>query len=79
MEPPALDLGRLTPAERAVAYFAIDGLSNAEIAERRGTRVRTVEKQLSSINRKLDGARPAAAHPPRRNPVSSPQKGNRGS
>jgi DNA-binding CsgD family transcriptional regulator len=94
VEPGELDLGRLTPAERAVARLVIEGLSNAEIARRRGTLVRTVEKQLYSINRKLGltsrgdllaagtgggPVRPAPPHPPSRNRVSSPQKGNRGS
>lgn len=84
------DLRRLTPAERAVARLVIEGLSNAEIAERRGTLVRTVERQLFSINRKLGltsrgdllsagPAGPEAPHPPSRNSVSSPQNGRPGS
>jgi len=48
-----LDLSRLTAAERDIASLVIEGLSNAEIARRRGTLVRTVEKHLSNINRKL--------------------------
>jgi DNA-binding NarL/FixJ family response regulator len=43
----------LTSAEAAVAELAIAGLSNAQIAERRGTSVRTVANQMASILRKL--------------------------
>jgi len=42
----------LTRAEREVAALAIDGLTNAEIAKRRKTSVRTVASQLSVIFRK---------------------------
>ncbi|MCA9613033.1 MAG: helix-turn-helix transcriptional regulator [Sandaracinus sp.] len=44
---------QLTEAEWEVARLAADGLSNAAIADRRGTTVRTVSKQLDSAYRKL--------------------------
>lgn len=43
----------LTDAEHEVARDAIDGLSNAEIARRRGRSARTIANQLASIYRKL--------------------------
>lgn len=43
----------LSPAERAVALALLEGHSNAEIAEARGTSVRTVANQLASLFRKL--------------------------
>lgn len=43
----------MTAAERAVARAAMDGLTNAEIARRRGTSPRTVANQLFSVFRKL--------------------------
>jgi DNA-binding CsgD family transcriptional regulator len=43
----------LTAAERAVATLAGAGLSNAQIARRRGCGVDTVSKQVSSVYRKL--------------------------
>ncbi|MBI5070143.1 MAG: helix-turn-helix transcriptional regulator [Deltaproteobacteria bacterium] len=43
----------LTAAERTVAGLAGAGVSNAEIARRRGCGVHTVSKQLSSVYRKL--------------------------
>lgn len=46
--------GLLTAAEAEVAHDAVGGLSNAEIATRRGTSTRTVANQLASIYRKLD-------------------------
>lgn len=49
----ALDLSKLTPAERAVAEAMIDGKSNAEIAKLRGRSVRTIANQIASIFRKL--------------------------
>lgn len=42
----------LTKAERAVAELLQLGFSNAEVAQRRGVSVRTVETQVSSIYRK---------------------------
>jgi DNA-binding CsgD family transcriptional regulator len=48
-EPPA----GLTAAEGAVAALAAEGLSNAEIARRRGTALRTVANQMASIFAKL--------------------------
>jgi len=47
-------LASLTPNELHVALLAVAGLSNAEIAARRGTAVRTVCNQLASIFQKLD-------------------------
>jgi DNA-binding NarL/FixJ family response regulator len=43
----------LTEAEWAVVQLAGTGLTNAAIAERRGTTARTVSKQLDSAYRKL--------------------------
>lgn len=43
----------LTGAERAVAVLAMQGASNAEIAERRGSSERTVANQLRSVFTKL--------------------------
>ena len=43
----------LTQAETEVARAAVDGLSNREIAEQRGTAARTVAVQLRSIYRKI--------------------------
>ena len=42
----------LTKAEREVAALAVDGLTNAQIAKRRKTSVRTVANQLAVIFRK---------------------------
>jgi DNA-binding CsgD family transcriptional regulator len=42
----------LTASERAVMALILDGLSNAAIAERRGTSLGTVAKQCASIFRK---------------------------
>ncbi len=39
----------LTPAEREVARLVLEGLSNAEIARRRGRSIRTVANQVASI------------------------------
>jgi DNA-binding NarL/FixJ family response regulator len=43
----------ITEAEREVWRLAYGGMSNAEIAERRGTTVRTVVNQVASLFRKL--------------------------
>lgn len=43
----------VTPAERAVLGLAAAGLSNAQIAARRGVSPRTVANQLASAFRKL--------------------------
>ena len=50
----AASLDRLTGAERSVVELAVEGLSNAEIAERRGSAVRTVANQMASVFRKLE-------------------------
>lgn len=42
----------LTPAERAVLEMIVEACSNAEIARRRRTSVRTVANQVASIFRK---------------------------
>lgn len=39
----------LTTAERAVCQLVLEGHSNAEIAQRRGTSKRTVANQLQSV------------------------------
>lgn len=43
----------LTPAERAVAELVAAGKTNAQIAEARGTSVRTVANQVASLLEKL--------------------------
>jgi DNA-binding CsgD family transcriptional regulator len=44
--------GSLTPAEREVCALLLGGLSNQEIAARRGCAVRTVANQVAAIFRK---------------------------
>jgi DNA-binding CsgD family transcriptional regulator len=46
-------LEELTAGERSVALLAAEGLSNADIAERRGCSVRTVANQLASVYKKI--------------------------
>jgi len=46
------DSWALTAAERDVATFAIKGLSNAEIAQMRGSAEGTVKAHLNAISRK---------------------------
>ena len=48
------DRARVTPAERAVAEEILDGASNAVIATRRKTSVRTVANQVASMLRKFN-------------------------
>lgn len=48
----ALDLDVLPPAEREVATLLAEGLSNQQIAARRGVSVRTVANQVASLLRK---------------------------
>jgi DNA-binding NarL/FixJ family response regulator len=43
----------LTRAEREVAHALLEGLSNAEIAERRGTSQHTVANQVSTLFHKM--------------------------
>ena len=43
----------LTAAEHEVTAMVVDGASNAEVAARRGTSLRTVANQLASTYRKL--------------------------
>ncbi len=50
---PAPALGALSKAERGVLDGLVGGLTNQEIATRRGTSVRTVANQVASILRKL--------------------------
>ena len=47
-------LDALTTAEREVAELVLDGCSNAEVADRRGTSARTVANQLAQIYRTLE-------------------------
>lgn len=51
MDAPGIE--QLTKAERAVAFAAADGQSNAVIARTRRTSLRTVEEQLGRATRKL--------------------------
>jgi DNA-binding CsgD family transcriptional regulator len=44
---------RLTPGERHVIALIVQGRSDSQIAKARGTSVRTVLNQLSSVFRKL--------------------------
>ncbi|HKY63372.1 MAG TPA: helix-turn-helix transcriptional regulator [bacterium] len=44
---------RLTPAERRVALALLQGLSNREIGDLRGSSPRTVANQIASIYRKM--------------------------
>jgi DNA-binding NarL/FixJ family response regulator len=53
-EPIAPAPDALTDAEREVTRLVLEGLSNREIAERRGTSQRTVANQLRAIYQKLD-------------------------
>jgi DNA-binding CsgD family transcriptional regulator len=46
-------LAGLTQAEQQVAADVVDGLSNEQIARRRGTASSTVAKQIASVFRKL--------------------------
>jgi DNA-binding CsgD family transcriptional regulator len=43
----------LSPAERAIAGHILEGLTNARIAEKRSTSVRTIANQVASLFRKL--------------------------
>lgn len=43
----------LTPTEAEIAREVLAGLSNAEIARKRGTALRTIANQVASIYRKL--------------------------
>jgi DNA-binding CsgD family transcriptional regulator len=43
----------ITPAEREIIRWLLKGMSNAEIARRRGTSARTVANQIASIFRKF--------------------------
>lgn len=54
LEPCDASAWPLSPAESEVARMAIEGLTNAEIAQRRGTSVRTVANQMASLLHKLD-------------------------
>ena len=47
-------LDRLTPAEREVLALVAEGLSNAAVAERLNYSLKTVEKRVTAIARKLD-------------------------
>jgi DNA-binding CsgD family transcriptional regulator len=46
-------LEALSPQERAVVLFVLEGLSSAEIARKRRTSPRTVANQLQSAYKKL--------------------------
>jgi DNA-binding CsgD family transcriptional regulator len=50
----AASVDGLTQAERAVLDLLLQGKSNAQIAERRGTSPRTVANPVASVFRKLD-------------------------
>jgi DNA-binding CsgD family transcriptional regulator len=51
--PPSLDVASLTPAERDVLAHVLEGMTNGEIAARRGTARRTVANQIEAIFQKL--------------------------
>jgi DNA-binding NarL/FixJ family response regulator len=51
-DPSWLDTGKLSPAENAVLSLLLDGGTNLEIAQRRGTSERTVANQVASILKK---------------------------
>jgi DNA-binding CsgD family transcriptional regulator len=53
-QPDPQRFGQLTPAEVEVVRLVLDGLTNSEIAERRGVSDRTVANQLASVYRKLN-------------------------
>jgi DNA-binding NarL/FixJ family response regulator len=59
----ALDLDALTAAEREVASLLAEGLTNEQIAARRGVATRTIANQVASLLRKTgaDGRRVFAA------------------
>jgi len=52
----ARSLSALSPSERAVCELLLAGLSNAEIARRRQTSVRTIANQVAAILKKLEVA-----------------------
>ena len=56
LRPPeqSLQLSALTDAERAVAVLVARGLSNLQIARRRGRSPRTIANQVRSIYTKLE-------------------------
>jgi DNA-binding NarL/FixJ family response regulator len=47
-------VSRLTPAERDVSLYVIEGWSNAQISRARSTSVRTIANQIASLFRKLN-------------------------
>ena len=51
--PSLTEYDQLTTSEKAVARAVIDGLSNAEIAQRRDRSPRTIANQVKTIFRKL--------------------------
>lgn len=55
-----LDIGGLTAREREVANLVTEGLTNGQIARRLGVTVKTVEKHLSQLFRKLNVSSRAA-------------------
>jgi DNA-binding CsgD family transcriptional regulator len=58
--PPLVPVPGLTPAEHEVCALLLEGLSNREIAARRGSAPRTVANQLARIFVKLEvGSRAA--------------------
>jgi DNA-binding NarL/FixJ family response regulator len=51
-DPPPLP-AELSPAEREVMLLVLDGVSNAEIARRRGRSARTIANQIAACYKKL--------------------------
>jgi DNA-binding NarL/FixJ family response regulator len=70
---PAAAPDALSPAECAVAGLLLEGLSNAEIAARRRSAVRTVCNQIASVYRKL-GVRSRAELATRQRALAGPSR-----
>jgi DNA-binding CsgD family transcriptional regulator len=45
---------KLSPAEKQIIEYLANGLTDAEIAEKRGRSISTVRRQIEDARRKLD-------------------------